>query len=577
MVLGMLAISLAPLDLLLPKMPASGVVRDSVSSAPIPGARVQIGTKDVKTNATGEFEIARAALTEPIQVEADGYQPLKSGPWLPIERRLELRPRSFAIEVRDAETNEPIRDAEPSASGLRFSPVEAGRFRVEPAREGIPVTVTAAGYRDAVVRAQSTGEVVAALQPRLGGTVVDATTGRAVAGAFLTDGEMVVSTNANGTFELARRPNGPLRVLAPGYRRIDIDASQERTLVARVEPMAVKALYLTYFGVGDRGLRQNVLSLAERTEVNAVVIDVKGDQGKLTYRSSVPLAETIGANAEPTVPNIDELLASLKQRNIYTIARIVVFKDDLLARNGGRANLDVSIKNRMGDRPWTDAEGIAWVDPLLPSVWEYNVDLAREAALKGFDEVQFDAVRFPADTGGGLSSPNQARYSRSWLTEEDRVEAIGTFLKRAREEVRLAGAFMSADVSGYVAWNDGDNGVGHDLLELADAADYLCLTLHPSTFRQGLPGLLNFPQVIQNPYAVVFESVRRARMRTADQGTVFRPWLQYFDDPSWQTGRRYRTAEIDAQRNGAQAAGASGWMMWDPTNQYGRGGLGVRP
>jgi hypothetical protein len=114
-------------------------------------------------------------------------------------------------------------------------------------------------------------------------------------------------------------------------------------------------------------------------------------------------------------------------------------------------------------------------------------------------------------------------------------------------------------------------------MELAGAVDYLGLTLHPSTFRSGLPGLLNFPQVIQNPYAVVFESVRRARMRTAEQGTEFRPWLQYFDDPSWQTGRPYRTAEIDAQRNGAQAAGAAGWMMWDPTNRYARGGLGTRP
>src|SRR5204862_5846085 len=123
-----------------------------------------------------------------------------------------------------------------------------------------------------------------------------------------------------------------------------------------------------------------------------------------------------------------------------------------------------------------------------------------------------------------------------------------SFLKQARDEVRLAGAFVSVDVFGYVAWNDGDNGVGHDIEELAGSVDYLCPTVYPSSFRAGLPGLLTYPQVIQQPYAVVFESVRRARARTVDRATVLRPWLQYFDDFSWQTGRAFRTAEIDAQR-----------------------------
>jgi hypothetical protein len=340
--------------------------------------------------------------------------------------------------------------------------------------------------------------------------------------------------------------------------------------------MTVRAVYLTYYGVGDRGLRQNVLSLAERTDINAVVIDVKGDLGKLTYRSAVPLAEAIGANAEPTVPNIDELLTTLRQRGIYTIARIVVFKDDLLARNGKAAGMDVAVKDRMRDQPWTDGEGIGWVDPLRPEVWQYNVDLAREAAQKGFDEIQFDYARFPLDAPGGLSG-NQARYSKPWITEQDRVKAIGDFLRQARDELRPAGAFVSADVFGSVAWNDGDNGVGHDIERLAGAVDYLCPTVFPSSFRAGLPGLLNYPQVIQQPYAVAFESVRRARARLADRGTVLRPWLQYFDDYAWQTGRTYRTADIDAQRNGAAAAGAVGWMMWDPSNRYQRGGFGARP
>ena len=573
--LAVLLLALAPLDLLLPKIPLRGLVRDRVSAEPIVGATVHLGPIRVTTDASGAFDVERASMTDAVQVEADGYRPTRAYA-LPLrELRLDLAPRTFTLNVKDAETNEPIADAVPLAPGIRFHALEPGRFQVEPARDTAPVTVSAPGFQNTVVRRRGAGDVVALLQPRVTGVIVDGSTGRTVPGAFVTDGEIALTTDANGTFELERRPAGPLKVLAPGYRRIDVDASQERMIVARVEPLAVKALYLTYAGVGDRAIRQNVLTLAEKTEVNAVVIDVKGDRGRLTYRSSVPLAETIGANVEPTVPNIDELLATLKQRGVYTIARIVVFKDDVLARNGQRAGLDVAIRERLSNQPWTDADAMAWVDPFRPEVWEYNVDLAREAALKGFDEIQFDGVRFPADPGGSISA-RQPVYSRLWFGERDRVDAVGGFLRLARDQIRLAGAFVSLDVQGYVAWNDGDSGVGQDLNALAGAVDFVCPTVHPSSFRSGLPGLVPFPQVIQQPYAVVFESLRRARARTADQGVVYRPWLQYFDDFSWQTGRQFRTAEIDAQRSGALAAGAAGWMMWDPSNRYARGGLGSR-
>ena len=437
--------------------------------------------------------------------------------------------------------------------------------------------MSAPGFRDAVVRYRGESELVTQLQPRVLGAVMDGTTGRPIAGAFLSHGDLAVTSDENGQFELERRPEGRLRVLAPGFRRLELDASQDRMVVARLEPLSVRAVYLTYYGVGDRTLRENVMALTAKTDVNAVVIDVKSDRGRLSYRSSVPLAEAIGANAETTIPNIDELLMMLKQRNIYTIARIVVFKDELLAKNGQGAGLDVAVKDRLSEKPWTDSDGKVWVDPLRPEVWEYNVDLAREAALKGFDEVQFDDVRFPVEQAGSGLSANQARYSRPWITTNDRVSAVSGFLRRAHDEVRLSGAFVSANVFGYVVWNDDDNGVGHDLRVLADLVDYLCPTFYPSSFRAGLPGLLNYPQVIQRPHDVVFESVRRARARTADQGAVVRPWLQYFDDYSWQTGRAYRYVEIDAQRTGALAAGAGGWMMWDPSNKYARGGLGVRP
>ena len=575
--LALLALTLAPLELLLPKVPVAGAIRDQVSGEPVAGARVKLGQAAIQTDAAGRFAVDRVSPTESVQIEANGYQPTHSRLWLQRNLQIELSPRVFALNVRDAETNEPITDAIAVAEGIRFEPSEPGRFMVEPARNAVDINVSAPGFRAAVIRYRGEAELVTHLQPRVLGAVMDGTTGRPIAGAFLSNGDLAVTSDANGQFELERRPQGPLRVLAPGFKRLELDASQDRMLAARLEPLSVRAVHLTSMGVGDKSLRENVMLLTSKTEVNAVVIDIKSERGRLSYRSSVPLAEKIGANAETTIPNIDELLVMLKQRNIYVIARIVVFRDELLARNGQEAGLDVAVKERLTEKPWTDSENRSWVDPLRQEVWEYNVDLAREAALKGFDEVQFDDVRFPIEQASTGLAANQARYSRPWITERDRVDAVSGFLRRARDEVRLAGAFVSVKFPGNVAWTDGENGMGHDLHVLAGVVDYLCPTFFPSSFPTGLPGILKFPQVIQRPHDVAFESVRRARARTADQGAVLRPWLQYFDDYAWQTGRVFRAVEIDAQRTGALAAGAAGWMMWDPTNKYARGGLGVRP
>ncbi len=576
-ILAILGATLAPLELLLPKVPVHGLVRDAQTAEPISGARVQLGQLTLTTDTDGVFEIERASLADPLQVDADGYAPLRSRLWPRPALSVSLVPQRFTLYVRDGETGEPIPAPQVGAAGTRARIVGPGRVEIEPARVGTTLTLAADGFREAAVQYRGGTEAVADLQPRIRGVVVDSTTGQPVAGASVTGDGLMATTQRDGVFELERRPAGPLRVLAPGYRRAELDASQGRELPVQVEPFQVRALYLTYFGVGDRALRENVLSLTQKSDVNAVVIDVKGDRGKLTYRSAVPLAEAVGANDAPTVTNADALLASLKQRGLYTIARIAVFKDDTLARNSQRAGVDVAIKERLSDRPWTDGENLGWVDPLRPEVWAYNIDLAREAALLGFDEIQFDYARFPIEAVGGAATGSQARYSRLWITEADRVEAIGTFLRRASDEVRLAGAFVGADVSGSVAWMDGDNGVGHELTMLAQLVDYLCPTVYPSSFQRGLPGLLNFPQVVQQPYTTVFESVRRARARTAETGAIMRPWLQYFDDYAWQTGRAFRTADIDAQRQGALAAGAAGWMMWDPSNKYARGGFGARP
>jgi hypothetical protein len=304
----------------------------------------------------------------------------------------------------------------------------------------------------------------------------------------------------------------------------------------------------------DRGIRTRVLDLVGRSELNAVVIDVKGDRGWVTYKTEVPLALAAGAQGPAAFKDVETFLADLRARNVYTIARIVTFKDNLLAAH--RPDLAV-IDTRTG-KAWIDNEKLAWVDPFREEVWDYNIAIAQEAVRKGFDEVQFDYVRFPTD--GKLSA---ARYSRE-NNKDTRLPAIAAFLGRARQKIGPMGAFVGADVFGYTAFNENDTDIGQRVEELAQHLDFICPMVYPSGYHLGIPGYRN---PVQNPYHVVFESVRLIKKRSAGTQVRVRPWLQDFRDYAFDK-RIFGPTEIRAQIKGTDDAGGAGWMLWNPRNDY---------
>jgi hypothetical protein len=316
----------------------------------------------------------------------------------------------------------------------------------------------------------------------------------------------------------------------------------------------IKAAYLTYFGIGHKEIRGRVLELAARTELNAVVIDVKGDRGWIVYRTEVPLALQVGAQGPGTLKDFDGLMADLKSRGIYTIGRIVTFKDNVLAN--GRPDLAI-IDTRTG-KPWIDNEKLAWVDPFREEVWRYNVAIAKEAASKGFDEIQFDYVRFPTD--GKLGA---AKYA-SANNKDTRLPAIAGFLGKARRELGPLGVFVAADVFGYTAFNENDTDIGQRIEELAPNLDYFCPMVYPSGYHMGIPGFRN---PVHHPYEVVHESVKQTYRRSARHPVRVRPWLQDFKDYAFDK-RIFGVPEIRAQIKGADDAGAVGWMLWNPRNDY---------
>jgi len=386
---------------------------------------------------------------------------------------------------------------------------------------------------------------------RVTGRVVDAQRQPLAGASVVADGhELRVETD--GTFTLVA-PKGPILVKLPGYEKATFKPRREPLDVV-LRPQVIKAAYLTYYGVLDRTIRTRVLDLVEKTELNAVVIDVKGDRGWILYKTEVPMAITVGAQGPAIYKDFDNFMASLKARGVYTIARIVTFKDNVLAS----ARPDLAIIDTRTGKPWIDNENLAWVDPFREETWAYNIAIAQEAVRKGFDEVQFDYVRFPTD--GKLSA---AKYSKV-NNKDTRLPTIAGFLGRARKEIGPLGAFVAADVFGYTAFNENDTDIGQRVEELAANLDYICPMVYPSGYHKGIPGYRN---PVENSYQVVHESVRLTRKRAAHTVVRVRPWLQDFKDYAFDR-RIFGVNEVKAQIKGADDAGGSGWMLWNPKNDY---------
>lgn len=385
------------------------------------------------------------------------------------------------------------------------------------------------------------------------GRVLDASR-EPVAQASIVIGGVERFTSEDGAFRVEGPPAGePLLVKLPGFEKVWV-APRARPVEVVLQPHAVKAAYLTYYGVGHTGIRGRVLQLAERTELNAVVIDVKGDRGWILYPTEIPLALAAGAQGPATLRRFDALMDDFKARGLYTIARIVAFKDNVLAHH----RPEWAITDTRTGQPWIDNEKLAWLDPFREEVWAYNIAIAKEAIARGFDEIQFDYVRFPTD--GRLSA---TRYLKA-NTRENRVAAITGFLARARRELGPLGAFVGADIFGYTAFNDNDTDIGQRIEELAPHVDYLHPMVYPSGYQRGIPGHAN---PVRAPYQVVHESVRLIRLRGGSAPMRVRPWLQDFRDYAFDR-RVFGPAEVRAQIEGTEDAGGIGWMLWNPRNAY---------
>jgi len=323
----------------------------------------------------------------------------------------------------------------------------------------------------------------------------------------------------------------------------------------------VKGIYMTGYSVADKKKFYNLIKLIDETELNAVVIDVKSDEGMVLYKTEIKDAQFSGANNKIVIEDIDGLLKYLNEKNIYTIARIVTFKDNKAASKFPH----LAVKNTSGN-VWRDRNGQGWLNPYNREAWDYVLGIAEEAVAKGFKEVQFDYVRFPTD--GNLKAIS---YGAS--QGKSKPQAIGDFLKYARNRLSEMGAVVSADVFGLVTTAEGDMNIGQQLEYLADSVDVLCPMVYPSHYGKGSYGVAE-PDF--EPYKIVNYSMKKAKERldsNENSTAKLRPWLQDFSATYLDNYKKYGPAEIRAQIKASYDAGVKEWILWNAANRYTRGGL----
>lgn len=381
------------------------------------------------------------------------------------------------------------------------------------------------------------------------GIVLDSQTGKPITGAIIISGGKEYRTDLNGTFTIPLSERIGVRAL--GYKRKFYSGGGKMYL----ERFVPKALYLSSFGAAHGGIMSKAKELIRTTEINALVIDVKMDRGQIAFATQNPLPKQIGAQESIVFGDMHQFVSDLKREGIYTIARIVTFKDSPLIQ----AHPEWGIRRSDGTL-FSDKEGLYWVDASRKEAWNYVLAVAQEAAAAGFDEIQFDYIRFPDAKGIAFSVPNN---------EAERVKAIAGFLEQARLRLLPYNVFLSADIFGYTSWNDGDTDIGQRVDALSPYVDYLSPMLYPSGFHMGIPG---YPLPVAANYEIVKQSLDRALKKSGTSPMAYRPWLQAFRDYAFDR-RIYGEREIRDQIRASEAFGSCGWILWNPRNVYSSSGL----
>ncbi len=321
-----------------------------------------------------------------------------------------------------------------------------------------------------------------------------------------------------------------------------------------VVPEVIRGLYVNRFAAQTRSRLHRLIAIADSTEINGFVIDMKDEFG-LNFESSDPMLARNSGSGMGRIANMRALTDTLKAHGIVPMARLVVFKDSVAAR----VNPDHTIRRPDGT-VWRDEKGLAWVNPYDRQIWEYNIRVAEEVARAGFSEIHFDYIRFP--------EPYRRLPPQVFPGSEGKSKAdvLAEFLRTACARVNAAGARCTAHIFGLVTTVNGALEVGQHWEKLAPVTDVLLPMVYPSHYPRGSFGV-DRPNA--EPYRIIHAAISRARERNEALGITggerVRPWLQAFD-----LGQpKYGAEELLAQKKAVYDSGYQGWVLWNPGSNYG--------
>jgi hypothetical protein len=328
---------------------------------------------------------------------------------------------------------------------------------------------------------------------------------------------------------------------------VSINAVQQSTETAR----PIRGIHLTASAAGSKRFRKNHLDpLLNSTVINTVIVDIKEEDGYV-YVPGVKMAEEAGAYARD-IPDLKEWLADMKRRNVYTIARVVAFKDNKAPRHFPAMGV-----HRPNGQLWEDRKHMTWLDPYNTQAWRYDMLVALQAAKVGFDEIQFDYIRFPTD--GDLKSMKFAKpYSITAASQ-----ALSAFLHQVTQLVHPLGAKVSIDVFGLTTSVNTGMGIGQKLPAMAEQVDFVCPMTYPSHYAKGEYGI---PNPNDQPYRVIHLAMRDAIRSLGPNAHKLRPYFQDFSLKG--RGIRYGAKEVRDQIQAAADLGVMGFSLWNARSIY---------
>ena len=448
---------------------------------------------------------------------------------------------------------EPIADAEVGFGSLdRATTDEGGKAVSEWPRHSLTVTAEAAGFHPGsvdVLELPDTRVVELSLEPVVLTGSVRTAAGHGLPGALVTLGDRQTMTDFAGTFTLERVVAGTVSAAKTSYA----DAAAEwdgavPSVDLELAPRTIRSIRASGPAAGDPGRWQGLLDIASSTEVNAIVVDTKDESGLVFHDTSVETAHEIGSVNVKYDPA--EVLADLRERDLYAITRIVTFQDRFL----GKAYPEHAVWDAGTNQPWETGRGAIFMDATDPGSWEYPMALAEEACSLGFDEIQFDYVRFPTD-----GPVDRAVYDGP-DDQAGRVATISSFLSEARRRLNPMGCAVAADVFAVIFSASGDQGLGQRVEDLAASVDVISPMIYPSHYSTGWFG---FECPNANPGPVV-ESALDDGLPRINGPAIVRPWIQDF---SFGCGDPYGEAEVRSQIDAAEERNL-GWILWNAASTF---------